>query len=83
VTPERYRRLNALADAALPMPPERRAAFLREACGSDHELREQTEAMLKGESGAADFLNKPLLEELAGDMANSAIWRAAAFGTMK
>jgi hypothetical protein len=65
------------------MPPERRAAFLREACGSDHELREQTEAMLKGESGAADFLNKPLLEELAGDMANSAIWRAAAFGTMK
>jgi serine/threonine protein kinase len=51
------------------MPPDRRAAFLREACGSDRELREQIEAMLEGESGAVDFLNKPLLEQLAGDMA--------------
>ncbi len=69
MTPERYRQLNALADAAQPMAPDRRAAFLREACGSDHELRAQIEAMIEGESGATDFLDKPLLEELAGDMA--------------
>lgn len=50
------------------MEPERRATFLNEVCGSDHQLREQVEAMLEGESGSAEFLTKTVLEELASDM---------------
>lgn len=68
MTPERYRQLNALADAAQQMEPERRTVFLNEVCGSDRELREQVEAMLEGESGSADFLDKTVLEVLAADM---------------
>ena len=68
VTPERYRQVNALADVASQMTPDRRAAFLDEVCGSDRELREQIEALIAAESGASAYLEKPLLEELAGDM---------------
>lgn len=68
VTPERYRQVNALADAALQMTAGRRATFLNEVCGSDRELRQQIEALIAAESGAPAYLEKPLLEELAGDM---------------
>jgi serine/threonine protein kinase/Tol biopolymer transport system component len=69
VTPERYRQINALTDAALQMRPDQRAAFLDGVCGSDHELRQQIDALIEADSRTNDFLEKPLLEELASDMA--------------
>ena len=51
------------------MRPEQRAAFLDGVCGSDHELREQVNALIEAHSETGDFLEKPLLEELAGDLA--------------
>jgi serine/threonine protein kinase len=69
VTPERYRQINALTDAALQMKPAQRAAFLDGVCGSDHELRQQINALIEADSRTGEFLEKPLLEELAGDLA--------------
>jgi serine/threonine protein kinase len=68
VTPERYRQVNALTDVALQMRPDQRGAFLNEACGSDIELRKQIEALIVGDSASGNFLKKPLLEVLAGDL---------------
>jgi len=69
VTPERYRQINALTDAALQMRPEQRATFLDGVCGSDRDLRQQIDALIEADSRTGEFLEKPLLEELAGDMA--------------
>lgn len=52
------------------MKPEERAAFLDNVCGSDHELREQINLLIEAEARTDLFLEKPLLEELAGDMAS-------------
>src|SRR5579863_1790632 len=75
VTPERYRQINALADAALQMQPEQRGVFLDGVCGSDRELRQQVGALLEAGSCSEDFLKQPLLEVLAGDMAAHPVTR--------
>ncbi len=69
MTPERYLQVNALTDAALQIRPDQRAAFLDQVCGNDHDLRERINALIEADSETGDFLEKPLLEELAGDMA--------------
>lgn len=68
MTPERYRQINELADAALEIAADRRAAFLDEICGSDHELRRQIEALISADSPPGGFLEKPVLDVLARDM---------------
>jgi Tol biopolymer transport system component len=68
MTPERYRQINDLADAALELPAERRAAFVAEVCAGDPELRKQIEALLTAESSCAGFLRQPVMELLARDL---------------
>jgi len=68
VTPERYRRINDVADAAVAKNPGDRAAFLDDACGGDAELRERDELLAAQESGD-DFLTTPVFETLAKDIA--------------
>ncbi len=51
------------------MQPEQRNAFLDGVCGSDHELRQQIDALIEADSHTNNFLEKPVLEQLAGDMA--------------
>ncbi len=50
------------------MKPEQRGTFLDEVCGSDRELRKQIQELLDSDSCSGDFLEKPVLEVLAGDM---------------
>jgi serine/threonine protein kinase/Tol biopolymer transport system component len=58
-----------LVDAALELEPHRRDAFLDDACAGDPDLRRQIEALLDAESASGDFLDRPVLEVLAGDIA--------------
>src|SRR6266566_307249 len=44
--PEHWRRVDNLFQAALDFRPERRSAFLDEACGGDQPLREEIESLL-------------------------------------
>jgi hypothetical protein len=60
--------VNELAEAALGMRPQERAAFLDQSCGVDNDLRRSVDALLAADAEAAGFLSKPLLDELAGDL---------------
>lgn len=56
VTPEWWRRIEALLDAALDLPGEDREAFLRDACGDDEALRAQVAQLLaSGQRTGATF----------------------------
>src|SRR5262245_42176095 len=58
--------VEALLFAALEKPTEaERAAFLDSACGGDAELRGQVEKLLRAHASAGDFLQKPVVEQLA------------------
>jgi hypothetical protein len=47
--------------------PTERAAFLDQACGADVSLRQRVEALLHSHERAADFMEVPVVEQLAGD----------------
>ncbi len=54
--PDRWQKVDQIFAAALDLEPERRAAFLDEACGSDKELRREVEKMLNIDREAEDFI---------------------------
>ena len=66
---ERYRQIDALAEAALRVEASSRQEFLQRACGSDQELLEQVSKLLRGYATAGDFLDEPAFEAWARDMA--------------
>src|SRR4051794_24606063 len=46
---------------AIKLPAEQRAAYLSEACGTNRELREEVESLLRAAGASGDFLDKPAL----------------------
>ena len=46
--------------AAVKLPPERRAAYLDQACGTNHELRREVESLLAAHDQAGSFLESHL-----------------------
>jgi eukaryotic-like serine/threonine-protein kinase len=57
--PERWRQVDQLFRAALERAPEERAAFIGEACGNDHSLRGEVEALLAADGQAGSFIETP------------------------
>jgi serine/threonine protein kinase/tetratricopeptide (TPR) repeat protein len=55
-SPERWRRIEELLDAALELPPDERAALLDRACADDLALREALERLLRAHARTGDFL---------------------------
>src|SRR2546422_9961778 len=53
------RREEEIVEAALPLPPEQRVAYLQEACGADAQLRERAKALLNAQEAAATLLELP------------------------
>jgi eukaryotic-like serine/threonine-protein kinase len=70
VTPERYQRINDVADAVLAKVAEDRASYLDEACKGDPELRRSVEALLAAHETNDDLLATPVFETLAKDVAS-------------
>jgi serine/threonine-protein kinase len=65
MTPERWREVDAILQAALACEPARRDVFVAEACGDDAELRREVASLLAAHDGAdADFLERPAAEAL-------------------
>jgi eukaryotic-like serine/threonine-protein kinase len=63
MTPERWRAVDAILQAALACEPVRRDAFVAEACGEDGELRREVASLLAAHDRAADdFLERPAAE---------------------
>ena len=59
ITPERYRRIVAIFEAACEHPTKARAAFLDEACAGDEALRREVEEMLAHDASAGKILDQP------------------------
>ncbi|MBL8233043.1 MAG: protein kinase [Bryobacterales bacterium] len=65
MTPEQYRKTNRIFQQALELPVHHRASYVEGACGGDHEVRQQVEAMLRSDTEGDDFLEKPPTDSLA------------------
>ncbi|HKY03264.1 MAG TPA: hypothetical protein VJQ56_00140, partial [Blastocatellia bacterium] len=56
MTPERWKKIEELFEAAADHRPEDRAAFLDRACGDDGELRAEVEQMLEHQQPTGKFI---------------------------
>jgi hypothetical protein len=56
---EAHKPAGAIFDAAIELPPERRAAYLLEACAGDDSLRQRVEALLRAHELAGTFMDSP------------------------
>src|SRR5262245_61579125 len=63
MTPEFWRRVEELFQAALERPPEDRKGFLDEACRNDADLRQQVELLLAKDVQAKSFLESAPLDD--------------------
>ena len=78
-SPDRRARIESICDAALALPSDRRAAFLREACGNDDWLQADAESLLAYASrGGA--LDQPLGAMAARAFGGSASREASTVG---
>jgi serine/threonine protein kinase/WD40 repeat protein len=68
MTPERYKRVIDLFEAASKRKPESRPEFLVHACAGDQDLRREVEAMLVADRETGGFLDRP-----ADDLAAAAV----------
>jgi len=73
VTPERWERVGSLYAAASELPTERRADFLRDACGDDHALRDEVASLLASGEAAGAFLNSGAIADAAKIVAHESV----------
>jgi serine/threonine-protein kinase len=66
MTPERWSRVSAIFDAAVELTPQRRAAFLAQACGEDSDLRAEVERLLVEEERTKGLRDEPVVPSPAG-----------------
>src|SRR6188768_789861 len=73
MTPERWRQIEQVFQAALEREPAGRDAFLDEACRDDRDLRAEVDALLRANSASGSFLDRPagLSTSLTGDPEDS------------
>jgi hypothetical protein len=65
MTPERWRAVDAILQAALEREPPRRDAFVADACAGDESLRREVDSLLAAHDRAdGDFLERPAAESL-------------------
>src|SRR5207248_794255 len=76
--PERWRRVEELYHAALEVATEKRARFLKNACGDDAELHHEVESLLTHEASAEEFIQVPAFQVAARLMAQDESVRSAA-----
>ncbi len=57
--PERWRQVDQLFQSAFERAPDKRAAFISEACGGDDSLRREVEALLAADGQAESFIEAP------------------------
>ena len=73
VSSERWHRIQAVLDAALDLPRERREAIVEEACAGDPQLRAEVERLLASCESAEHFLEEPAAEFAASLLADPSL----------
>lgn len=66
--------LKELFLAALAVPPDDRADWLRQACGQDAKLRQHVELMLTAHEEPQSLLDLPILGQLHKEMSDQIPW---------
>jgi len=69
-TPERWREVKEMVQAALDRPASERAAFLAEACAGDPALKEDVESLLAHEGKGSTIAGSPHFRVLIGAAAD-------------
>lgn len=67
---ERWKQIDSLLQTVQEYPPADRAAFLHRACEGDEALEIEVRSLLASQESAADFLERPALEETARAIAD-------------
>ena len=65
MTPERWKKLDALFHAALELEGEARAAHLAKVCGDDEQLRAEAERLIAAHERESSFIDSPIFAEAA------------------
>src|SRR5687767_9139655 len=60
MSPERWKKVEEIFNAAVEKSPQTRLAFLKESCGEDQELRREVERLLALDEEAGDFIESPV-----------------------
>src|SRR5260370_13574616 len=63
---EPHKPVGAIFDAAMELPPERRAAYVPAACAGDDPLRQRVEALLRAHESAETFMDSPAVASRGG-----------------
>ena len=66
MTPEQWKKLDALFHEALELEKEARAAHLAKVCGDDEQLRAEAERLVAAHEWEGSFIDSPILAETAG-----------------
>jgi non-specific serine/threonine protein kinase/serine/threonine-protein kinase len=66
MTPERWRRLQTLFDAAVELPPEEQAAYLDDACAGDPTLRRQAQSLILANDADTENIQDAIRDVAAG-----------------
>jgi serine/threonine protein kinase/Tol biopolymer transport system component/tetratricopeptide (TPR) repeat protein len=67
VTPERWKQVETVFDAAIELAPAERDSYLEEECGTDAELRRQVELLIRSHEQAGSFIEEPAVAGVVGD----------------
>ena len=59
MTPERWKKVEAILEQALELPTAERATFLGKNCNRDDELRGEVESLLESHASAGSFIDEP------------------------
>jgi len=59
MTPERYQQIDRIFQAALALDPQRRRAYLEEACGADQKLRDEVKSLITSDEEGLSFIDEP------------------------
>src|SRR4051812_29043940 len=59
MTPERWKQIEDVFQAAIDLPSGERQKFIAEACAGDEDLREQVEVLIAQSDEAGDFIEAP------------------------
>ncbi len=70
MTPERYRQIDEIFQAALVLDPDQRAAYLDEACSGDEKIRQEVESLITSDQGGLSFIDEPAFEMAARVLAS-------------
>src|SRR5882724_13335027 len=77
MTPERYSKIGQIFDAALELPSEDRAAYLKQVSDSDPSLVDEVEKLLANHADSQTFLSRPAAELAAEMLAQNHVTLAA------